>query len=150
MDLFTVYPKEYVVNSLNYLSRLGRDFGIEFNNLNGEFNTRRAHLAEYYAKEHNKYDEYSKIVFKAYFGDKLNIADKNILNEIAKSIGLDVDDMNNSIDSNKYDKRLIEDYNLASKYHFSSVPTFIINDNIRISGIKEYNEFKKTFLEAIQ
>lgn len=150
MDLFTVYPKEYVVNSINYLSRLGKDLGIEYNNLNGKFNTRRAHLAGYYAKKHNKYDEYSKAVFKAYFGDKLNIADKNVLNKIANSIGLDVKEMNETIDSGKYDERLIDDYKLASKYKISSVPTFIINDSIRISGIKEYSEFKKAFLEAVQ
>ncbi len=150
MDLFTVYPKEYVVNSLNYLSKLGKDFGIEFNNLNGKFNTRRAHLAGYYAKEHHKYDEFSKAVFKAYFADKLNIADKNVLNEIANSIGLDVDEMNEAVDSGKYDERLMDDYKLASKYKIISVPTFIIDDKNRISGIKEYSEFKKAFLEAIQ
>lgn len=150
MDLFNVYPKEYVVKSINYLSRLGEDLGIVYNNINGKFNTRRAHLAGYYAKDQNKYNEYSKAVFKAYFGDKLNIAEKNIINEIINNIGLDVKEMNDVVDSGKYDERLMEDYKLASKYKVTSVPTFIINENIRISGIKEYNEFKKAFLEMVQ
>lgn len=150
MDLFNVYPKEYVVKSINYLSRLGEDLGIVYNNVNGKFNTRRAHLAGYYAKDENKYNEYSKAVFKAYFGDKLNIADKNVINEITNSIGLDVKQMNDAVDSGIYDERLMEDYKLASKYKVTSVPTFIINENVRISGIKEYNEFKKAFLEAVE
>lgn len=147
MDLFTVYPKEYVVNSLNYLSKLGKDLNIEFNNANGKFNTRRAHLAGYYAKEQNKYNEYSKAVFKAYFGNKLNVADKNVIDEITNSIGLNVKEMNEAIDSGKYNERLMEDYKLAREYNITSVPTFIINDKIRVSGIKEYNEFKKIFLD---
>lgn len=60
MDLFNVYPKEYVVKSINYLSRLGEDLGIVYNNINGKFNTRRAHLAGYYAKDQNKYNEFKK------------------------------------------------------------------------------------------
>lgn len=147
MDLFTVYPKEYVVNSLNYLSKLGKDLNIEFNNVNGKFNTRRAHLAGYYAKEQNKYNEYSKAVFKAYFDHGLNVADKSVIDEIANSIGLDVKEMNEPIDSGKYNERLMEDYRLANEYNITSVPTFIINHKIRVSGIREYNEFKKIFLE---
>ncbi|MFA5523726.1 MAG: DsbA family oxidoreductase [Tissierellales bacterium] len=150
MDLFNVYPKEYVVNSINYLSKLGKDLGIIFNNVNSKFNTRRAHLAGYYAKDQNKYNEYSKSVFKAYFDDKLNIADKNVINEIAESIGLDVKEMNDVVNSGKYNERFVEDYKLASKYKVTSVPTFFINENIRISGIKEYNEFKKVFLEIVK
>lgn len=60
MDLFNVYPKEYVVKSINYLSKLGEDLGIVYNNINGKFNTRRAHLAGYYAKDQNKYNEFKK------------------------------------------------------------------------------------------
>lgn len=146
-DLFTVYPKDYVVNSINYLNKIGKELNIQYNNLNGKFNTGRAHLAGYYAKEKNKYDEYSNAVFKAYFVDKLNVADKNVLNKIAHGIGLDVEEMNKLVDSGKYDNRLFEDYKLARDYSIRSVPTFFINDEKRISGIKEYGEFKKLILE---
>lgn len=39
----------------------------------------------------------------------------------------------------KYDNRLMKDYKLASEYSISSVPTFIVNEKYRISGIKQYN-----------
>ncbi len=145
MNLFDVYPREYVVNSLKYLSMLGEDLDIEYNNINSKFNTRRAHLGGYYAKDQNKYTQYSEAVFKAYFTLGLNVADKNVLNEIAKIIGLNISEMNEAIDSGKYTDKLMEDYKLAVEYKITSVPTFIINNKMRISGIKEYNEFKKYF-----
>lgn len=46
----------------------------------------------------------------------------------------------------KYDNRLMKDYKLASEYSISSVPTFIVNEKYQLSGIKQYNEFKKMFL----
>lgn len=146
MDLFNVYPKDYVIKSINYLSKLGKDLDIVYNNVNGKFNTRRAHLAGYFAKEHNKYNEYSKKVFEAYFGNSLNIADKEVLNKIAEEIGLDIKEMNEAIDSGKYKERLMEDYRLAKEYNITSIPTFFIDDR-RVSGIKEYSEFRSLFLE---
>lgn len=149
MDLFTVYPKNYVVNSINHLNKLGRDLNIKYNNINSKFNTRRAHLAGYYAKDKDKYDEYSNAVFKAYFGEKLNVADVDVLNKIADSVGLNIVEMNAAIDSDKYNSRLTEDYRLANEYSIRSVPTFIINEETIISGIKEYDEFKEYFLEQL-
>lgn len=147
MDLFTVYPKNYVISSINHLNKIGKELNIEYNNYNGKFNTRRAHLAGYYAKEQNKYNEYSSAVFKAYFNDKLNVANRDVLNKIAEDIGLNLEEMNKAVDSGKYNSRLMEDYELAKEYSVRSVPTFIINENERISGIKEYSEFKKLLLK---
>lgn len=148
-DLFTVYPEKYVVGAINKLSRLGEEVNVKYNNINSKFNTRRAHLAGYYAKEHNMYAEYSKAVFKAYFEDVLNVADVDVLNQIAENIGLDITEMNESIDSGKYDSRLAEDLKLGKNYSISSIPTFIINDEFRMSGVREYRAFKEEIMENI-
>ena len=71
----------------------------------------------------------------------------DVLNKIAESLGLNIVEMNEAIDSGKYDSRLDKDYRLASEYSIHSVPTFIINEKTIISGIKEYDEFKKIFLD---
>lgn len=147
MDLYDVYPKEYIHRSLDNLSRMGKDFGIIYNNKNGKFNTRRAHLGGFYALEEGKYDEYAWAVFKAYFEDGVNVSDAEVLSKIADSIGLDPVQMLNSIDSQKYDEKLKGSKVLAHEYGIQSVPTFIINNKYMISGVRDYDDFKKAIVE---
>lgn len=148
-DLFEVYPKEYVLRSLDMLTNMGAEYGIEYNNKNGKFNTRRAHLGGFYAKEQNKYDSYQKAMFKAYFSDAINLGNKNEVNKIADSIGLNLEEMNQAIDSGKYDTLYEESRKEAEKYKIQSVPTFIIDDKAKIAGVREYAKFKQEFLEFI-
>lgn len=147
MDLFQIYPEEYVIRSLDMLSRMGKEYGLIYNNKNGKFNTHRAHLGGFYAKENGLYDEYLKAMFKAYFTDGINLGDKDVLSKLAENIGLNSEEMNASIDSGKYN----ESYRIAKeeteKYKIQSVPSFIIDDRAKITGIREYSKFKEEFIE---
>lgn len=147
MDLYDVYPKEYIHRSLDMLSKMGKEFGIGYNNKNGKFNTRLAHLGGFYALENGKYDEYARAVFKAYFEDGLNLYNREVLSEIAENIGLNPAKMLDAIDSKKYDENLKEARNLAIEYGIQSVPTFIINNKYKISGIRDYEDFKKAIVD---
>ncbi len=147
MDLFQVYPEEYVLKSLNLLSKLGEPYNIKYNNKNGKFNTRRAHLGGFFAKEKGRYEEYAKAMFKAYFEDSINIGNKEELNNVVGDMGLDVDEMNTAIDSGKYDQMLEDAYDKSIEYKIQSVPTFIINDSGRVTGVRDYNRFKEEFLQ---
>ena len=147
MDLFQVYPEEYVLKSLDLLSKLGEPYNIKYNNKNGKFNTRRAHLGGFFAKEKGRYEEYAKAMFKAYFEDSINIGNKEELNNVVGDMGLDVDEMNTAIDSGKYDQMLEEAYDKSIEYKIQSVPTFIINDSGRVTGVRDYNRFKEEFLQ---
>lgn len=147
MDLYEVYPKEYVDKAIDMLSKMGKDYGISYNNKNGKFNTRKAHLGGYYALEKGKYDEYARAVFKAYFEDSLNVSHNEVLSKIAENIGLDKVDMLEAIDSGKYDEKLKAAVNLAFESDIQSVPTFIINNKYKMSGIRSYDDFKKAILD---
>ena len=150
MNLFTVYSKEYVLKSLDLLQKLGADYGIEYNNKNSKFNTRRAHLGGFYAKTNNKYEEYGKALFKAYFTDKINIGNRDELDKIAESIGLNVIEMNDAIDSGRYEQMLKDAYKEAEKYKVQSVPSFIINEKTKVAGVRDYPRFKEDFLAATE
>ena len=149
MDLFEIYPKDYILKSLDMLSQLGKEYGIDFNNKNNKYNTRRAHLGGYYAKEQNKYSEYSKAMFKAYFGDCINIGDKLEVDKIAQKIGLDVEAMNKAIDAGKYNNLLNQAQSAAEAYKIQSIPSFVINEKSKLTGIRDYERFKQEFLDMI-
>lgn len=148
-DLYKVYPENYINSSIKMLSNRGKEYNIEYNNKNGKFNTKRAHMGGYYAKEQGKYDEYLMAMFKAYFTDSINIAHKEEINKVAASIGLNTEEMNQAIDSGKYTKLYEKAKMDAQEYKIQSVPSFIINEKAKMSGIRDYNLFKEEFLESI-
>lgn len=147
LDLYDVYPKEYILRSIDILSKMGKEFSIKYNNRNGKFNTRLAHLCGFYALEKGKYAEYAKAIFKAYFEAGANVYKMEILSNIAEEIGLDPRHMFDSVDSGIYDEKLREAEILAKEFGIQSVPTFVINNRYKISGVWDYSSFKKTIID---
>lgn len=135
---------------LEMIAKFSEPYGIKFSKKYISFNTNRAHLAGEYAKTQNKYDEFSKEVFKAYFELFENIADKEIISKIAAKIGLNVDEMNEQIDSGKFDDILLQAMDIAEQYKVENVPTFIINETHKITGVREYEQFKNNILSMIK
>lgn len=145
-DLYDIYPKKHIEGSMKVLTRLGHNYGIQYNNINNRFNTRRAHLAGYYAMEQGLYPEYAEAIFKAYFEDNLNLGDKEVLDKVVLDLGFDVEKMNDTIDSRFYEERLKLDYEASKDYKIESVPTFIINEKVVVTGVRDYEKFKAEFL----
>lgn len=144
-NLYDYLPAEEIEDSLNRLNGMGKELGIHFNNKNKKFNTRKAHLAGYYAKEKGLYDAYSRKVFEAYFVHGNNIAQTEVLDQIASEVGLDVDEMNKSLESDEYIAKLMADFEIADRNVVNVVPTFIVGDDLRFSGIAPYKDFKRMF-----
>ncbi len=144
-DLYAYLPRSQVESSIDRLNLMGQELGIHFNNKNKKFNTRRAHLAGYYAKDQGLYESFSKKVFEAYFVDGVNIAQEDILSKIADEAGLNSSDMNNLINSGAYTERLFADFEIADRNTINVVPTFIAGEDVRFSGIVAYKDFKKIF-----
>ena len=55
--------------------------------------------------------------------------------------------MNNCINSNDFDEIFEESKKLESVFEIDSVPTFIVNDNKKVTLLKDYEKFKKDLLE---
>lgn len=147
-SLYDSFPKTQVHKMFKMLGRIGEPYDIKFGDVDMMFNTHKALLAGEYAKSVNKYDSFSKEVFKTIFTDVINIGDKDILDEIAKKVELDIAEMNTSIDEGKYDDKLEMATELVDKHNIEEVPTFIINDKRKIINVRNYERIKKAILEA--
>lgn len=144
-SLYDYLPKERVDQSILQLNEMGKELGLSFHNVAQKFNTRRAHLAGYYAKDQGLYDIYTQKVFEAYFVHAENVAKKEVLNQIAIACGLDIGEMNQLIDSGAYEERLQADFAIANAHRVDLVPTFIVNEGVRFAGVMDYEEFKSNF-----
>lgn len=149
-DIREKFPQAYYEKILQYQNQIGKEYGIKFNTQTKQFNTHRALLAGEYAKSVNKYDEFSNEMFKAYFYDLKNIGDKEVINKIGEKLGLNIEEMNRAIDSNRFGENMVKAKKLMEEFQVDGVPTFIINGKHKIVGIRPYDQMKNSFLSFIE
>lgn len=125
------------------ITDLGDEYGLEYKNNNMAYNTGRAHRAALFARDSGKLDEFAGRVFKAIFEEGRNVAEKEVLNDIGLKVGLNIVEMNRCIDDGGYDEEMEEAKKMASVYEVESVPTFIVDEERKVTDLKPYAEFKK-------
>jgi predicted DsbA family dithiol-disulfide isomerase len=137
------FPGMSVEDMFANINNTGNKYGINFGGADLMSNTHMALMATEYAKEKGKFHEFHDKVFYAYFTEGKNIGDIEILTNIAKSIGLNTNEMINIIEDGSYENKLNEAKNLAKQYDVNSTPTFIIDNKYSIVGAQPIDSFKK-------
>lgn len=130
--------------------QLGTAAGLNFNFDNAiPANTFKAHCILQYAKLFGKGHEMKEVLFNAYFVEGKNIADEQLLLQLASSIGLkDADvsvfsdkDLQQKIESDIYESRQVG---------VQGVPFFVVNNRYGISGAQPVSVFSNTLTKAYQ
>jgi len=98
------------------------------------YNTFDAHRLLAWAKEKNRQAELKLVLLKAYFTDGKNIADRNVLAELAMQAGLDGVEAGEVLGSDRFSQKVKEEETLWAQRGISSVPAVIVNDRYLISG----------------
>jgi predicted DsbA family dithiol-disulfide isomerase len=116
--------------------------GMDFKSTERIYNTRIAHEATEYAREHDKAIEFHKVVFRQVYADGLDISKWDVLRAAAEEVGLDANDMQSVVDGGKYTAQVAEQVRWAQQIGVSGVPTYVINDRYAIVGAQPYQAFK--------
>ncbi len=109
-------------------------------------NTFDAHRLIQLAKQKNKADELEERLFKAYFTEGKNLADKSVLINIAEESGLERKEVELVLGSKAYTKEVLDDVKEAENIGVSGVPYFVFNRKFAVSGAQSAD----TFLSALQ
>lgn len=112
------------------------------------YNTKRALLAGEYAKTIGRFEEFAKEAFQAAFLHNLNIGKKEVIDDLAKDLGFNVDEMNEAIDSGRFNKILEIVNDLAQDFDVKEVPTFLINNKETLVNVRNYDNIKEKILNA--
>src|SRR5579859_3137325 len=91
-------------------------------------NSRLALEAVEFAKESGRSEAFEQRVYRAYFNEGLNIGKVGVLGELAAEVGLDRDEFNLAIESNRFTQRLRENAFEARERGVDGVPTFFVGD----------------------
>ena len=123
-------------------------YGMEFNSPQWVYNTRLAHESTEYARQHGKGLEFHKIVFRQVYVDGLDISKWEVLRAAAVEAGLDADEMQREVDSDKFRMDVANQVRWAWQIGVTGVPTYVINDRYALVGAQPYEVFKNA-LEKI-
>jgi predicted DsbA family dithiol-disulfide isomerase len=130
------------------LQQLATSLGMPFVSTKRIYNTRLAHEATEYAREHGLHVEFHRAVFQKVYGKGEDISRWAVLRSAAEEAGLDAEEMQREVDAGKYKARVEEDVKRAYAMGVSGVPTYVINNKYALVGAQPYDVFKRA-LETV-
>ncbi|MCR5372562.1 MAG: DsbA family oxidoreductase [Solobacterium sp.] len=143
--------RDTALEKMSGLIRMGREEGLDFNYATARnTNTRDAHritkLAQ--SKSPETADRLIELLYKAYFSKNLELADHSVLRSAAMDAGLNMDEVNEVLSTDKYLQEVIMDEQEARYYGIRGVPFFIIG-KYGVSGAQP-EEYFHTVFEQVQ
>jgi predicted DsbA family dithiol-disulfide isomerase len=131
------------------LRSIATSYGMEFRSVERIYNTRLAHEATEYAREHGKVEEFHKVVFRMVYAEGKDPSQWDVLRSAAQEVGLDGEAMQKAVESETYKANVEEQVRWAYQIGVTGVPTYVINDRYAIVGAQPYEVFKNA-LEKIK
>ncbi|MBN8669421.1 MAG: DsbA family oxidoreductase [Chitinophagales bacterium] len=104
-----------------------------------------AHRISHLAKKYGKGDAMEEQLFRGYFTEGKDIANRDVLIAMAKNIGIPEQEVVDVLNSNKYAAEVEADIVRASQIGVRGVPFFVLDNKYAVSGAQP----SETFLQAL-
>ena len=91
--------------------------------------------AAYCAGDQDKYWQYHDELYKNWAGEKTGWVNQKSLDKFANTVGLDLDKFDKCMSDNKYEQKVIDNYNFGQKIGIDGTPSFIIFEGKNITKI---------------
>ena len=131
------------------LKQIASAYGMEFRSTQRIYNTRVAHEATEYAREHGKGNEFHKVVFRKVYAEGQDPSQWEVLRSAAQEVGLKADEMQREVESEKYTATVADRVRWAYQIGVTGVPTYVINNRYAIVGAQPYEVFKSALAQIM-
>src|ERR1700751_5393303 len=101
--------------------------GLPYNRRTHTYNSRLAQELAKWADSKPGFEKIHEALYKAYFVDGRNLADKKVLLDVAQSAGLPVEEAELMLDNHVFKDAVDSDWQKARGYGITGVPTFVGN-----------------------
>jgi len=142
MDLPEYIQRARANGSEERLRLMANAHGMEFRSTERIYNTRLAHEATEYAREHGRGNEFHKVLFRKVYAEGQDPSHWNVLRFAADEVGLNPDEMQREVESEKYTATVADQVKWAYQIGVTGVPTYVINNRYAIVGAQPYEVFK--------
>lgn len=134
--------KEQARQMFSGATQMAREAGIAFNlEESVPANSFMAHRLIQLAKSKDLGNEIEEALFKAHFEDAKNIDDIKVLVQVATSIGLNAEEVENTLKSDAFAYEVKQDEMEARNIGVSGVPFFVFEDKYAVSGAQSSEVF---------
>lgn len=128
----------------------GKNVGLDLRfDLVKQTNTFDAHRLTKLAKTMNLEGALNKKLYEAYFNKGYNLAQTEELLKIAKELNMDLDRVNQSLNSNEFETEVKRDIEEANRKAIHAVPYFLIDGKVSIKGAQPLERFVQILNEII-
>ena len=140
---------DYAKEMNNHVTQIAAEVGLTYNfDTAVVANSFKAHRFSHLAKKHNLGDAAEEALFNAYFTRGLNIDDNDTLIQLGTEIGLDADEIKQTLNSDTYAEDVKHDISEAQQLGIRGVPFFVVNNKYGISGAQAVPVFTQTIETA--
>jgi len=124
-DLFKTSPDK-MAGMLEHLRRTADDLSLPFTARTRTYNSRLAQELGLWAMDKGKGDAFHAAAFKAYFAGGLNIGNHSVLIDLARNVGLPVEEAEEILSGRAYAEKVDQDWADSQVRGITAVPTFIM------------------------
>nr|WP_067060271.1 DsbA family oxidoreductase [Mucilaginibacter sp. L294] len=140
---------DYAQQMNNHVTEMAAEVGLTYHMDTAVVaNSFNAHQFTHLAKKHGVGDAAEEALFKAYFTDGKNVDDTDTLAELGAAIGLDADEIKQTIAANTYADAVKHDIAEAQYLGIQGVPFFVMNGKYGVSGAQAVPVFSQTIEKA--
>lgn len=136
-----------IAQMLSALKRTADDLGLPLTTRSMTYNSRRAQELGKWAEEMGRGDAFHHAVFNAYFAQGHNIAQTDVLLEIAENSGLDIKAADNVLQQRPYKSHVDQDWQQCRSAGITAVPTFSFQGRYLV-GAQPYQAIKNLIVSA--
>lgn len=137
--------KEQAKQMFNSATKMAMEAGIKFNlEESVPANSFMAHRLSQFAKSKDLGNEIEEALFKAHLEDGKNIDDPEVLVQVAKSIGMNAEEVENILKSDAFSYEVKQDEMEAHNIGVTGVPFFVFEDKYAVSGAQPAEVFLQT------
>lgn len=131
------------------IKKQASQFGLDYNyEIMKAANTLKAHRLTKWAASFGKARDLTEAFFYGLFTEGANLNNEEELLQMVESVGLNKEEAKTLLDSAAFTKEVNADKQDAITKGIYSVPTFIVDEQYIIQGLKPVNVFLQTFEKA--
>lgn len=136
---------DYAQQMNNQVTEMAAQVGLTYDfNKAVVANSFNAHRLSHLAKKHGLGEAAEEALFKAYFTEGKNIDDKDTLIDLGVSIGLNAEEVKQTLESDAYADEVRYDITEAQQLGIRGVPFFVMNNKYGVSGAQAAPVFSET------
>ena len=134
------------------MTEIGADLGFKFDYFDDMkmVNTFDAHVLLEYAKDFDKQTELKMTLTKAFFSDRKDVSEKEILKEALLEVGLNAGEGLAKLDDEKARLEVRNKQNYWKNLGVNSVPTIVFDRKSAVTGAQPIATFKQVLTELIK